>query len=200
MDNWCYNFTINAHCFRRMKSCHTFYTFTWIVMLIKQFVMKNGLNSEVFLRKLFQKNANVSAWNGESAAATTELNKKCWTWNWLCVNALAKWRIKWIKLFFFINELQFYYIMRWQRCNILTPRVINKVHIGPQFEYIISKRFSVSKTLFHSNNPSDCCRTHARERWGSAHHASHKWVELYRTWHLRDCTQNPQPHTKFQAL
>ncbi len=40
--------------------------------------------------------------------------------------------------------------MRWQRCSILTPLVINKVHIGPQFEYIISKRLSVYKTLFHS--------------------------------------------------
>ncbi len=27
-------------------------------------------------------------------------------------------------------------------------RVINKVSIGPQFEYIISNRFSVSNTLF----------------------------------------------------
>ncbi len=27
------------------------------------------------------------------------------------------------------------------------PRVINKVHIGPKFEDIIYKRFSVSKTL-----------------------------------------------------
>ncbi len=34
--------------------------------------------------------------------------------------------------------------------DAVTPRVINKVHIGLQFEYIISKRFRVSKTLFHS--------------------------------------------------
>ncbi len=93
------------------------------------------------------------------------------------------------------------------------PLVINKVHIGPQFEYIISKCFSVSKTLFHSTHhalkliksqqattsyPSDCCRTHARERRGSAHRAS-EW-ELNWTWHLRDSTQYPQPHNKFQAL
>ncbi len=31
----------------------------------------------------------------------------------------------------------------------LTPRVINKVHIGPQFEYIISKCICLYKTLFH---------------------------------------------------
>ncbi len=34
--------------------------------------------------------------------------------------------------------------------DAVTPRVINKVHIGLQFEYKISKRFRVSKTLFHS--------------------------------------------------
>ncbi len=54
------------------------------------------------------------------------------------------------KKYIIINELQFYCITRWHRCSILTPHVINKVHIGPQFEYIISKRFSVSKTPFHS--------------------------------------------------
>ncbi len=43
-----------------MTSCHTFYTFTQIVMLIKQLVRKNSLNSEVFLGKLFQKKANAS--------------------------------------------------------------------------------------------------------------------------------------------
>ncbi len=56
-----------------------------------------------------------------------------------------------------INELQFYYITHGHRCSKLTLRVINKVHIGPQFEYIISKRFSVYKTFFtaritHSNS------------------------------------------------
>ncbi len=81
--------------------------------------------------------------------------------------------------------MQFYYITRWHRCCILTQRVINKVHIGPQLEYIISKQFSVSKTLFHSAHhvlklikiqqvqqatsyPSDCCRTPAMERRSSA--------------------------------
>ncbi len=176
-----------------MTSCHTFYTFTTYV----SFLSRGGLS--------------------ESAASTAEWNKKCWTWNCLCARALAKWRRivsngsnnkKNI-----INKLQFYYITRWYRCSMLTPRVIvNKMHIGPQFEYIISKRFSVSKTLFHSSlhmlkiikshqvqqattsYPSDCCWTHARERRGSAHRASLSERELFRTWHLRDCTQYPQPH------
>ncbi len=30
------------------------------------------------------------------------------------------------------------------------PRVINKVHISPLFEYIVSKFFNVSKTLLHT--------------------------------------------------
>ncbi len=61
LDNLCYNFNkcSNAHCFRRMASCHTGYTFTLIVMLIIQFVIKNALNSKVFLGKPFQKKANA---------------------------------------------------------------------------------------------------------------------------------------------
>ncbi len=58
-DNLCYYFNIIAHCSIRMSSCHTFYTFTWIVMLKKLFVRKNALNSEVFLWKLFQMKANA---------------------------------------------------------------------------------------------------------------------------------------------
>ncbi len=99
--------------------------------------------------------------------------------------------------------------------SILMPGVIKKVHIGLQFEYNISKHFSVFKTLFHSAHrtlkliknqrattsyPSDCCRTHVRERRGSAHRTSLSERKLYRTWHFWDSTQYPQPHTKFQAL
>jgi hypothetical protein len=52
-------------------------------MSIKQFVRKNALNSKVFLGKLFQKKTqtHVSLLScgglGESAASTTEWNKKC---------------------------------------------------------------------------------------------------------------------------
>ncbi len=42
-----------------MTLCHTFYTFTRIVMLIKQFVRKNAFNGEVFLGKLFQEKVNA---------------------------------------------------------------------------------------------------------------------------------------------
>ncbi len=34
----------------------------------------------------------------------------------------------------------------------------------------------------------------------TAHRVSLSEWELYRTWHLRDCTQYPQLHNKFQAL
>ncbi len=56
-----------------------------------------------------------------------------------------------------INEMQLYYITRWHRCSILTPRVINKVHIGPQFEYIITSVLVFPKHFFtaritHSNS------------------------------------------------
>ncbi len=34
----------------------------------------------------------------------------------------------------------------------------------------------------------------------SAHRSSLSKWELYQTWHLRDCMQYPQLHTKFQAL
>ncbi len=58
--------------------------------------------------------------------------------------------IKWIKLKQLLTSCSFI-TSRADTDALLTPRVIiNKVHISPQFEYIISKRFSVSKTLFHS--------------------------------------------------
>ncbi len=41
-------------------------------------------------------------------------------------------------------------------------------------------------------------RTRGRDEAAHIMHLSKR--ELYRAWHLRDCTQYPQPHTKFQAL
>ncbi len=76
-----------------------------------------------------------------------------------------------------INELQFHYIMRWHRCSI-TPRVINKVHIATHFEYIISKRFSVSKNIF-----SQCAsraQTHQKSTSSTSNNELSKWLERTR--------------------
>ncbi len=94
-----------------------------------------------------------------------------------------------------INQTKKYVLTSWHRCSslLLTPRVINKVHNWSSIwdQYIISKCFSLSKTLFHSAHhalkliksqqattsyPSDCYRTHARASRGSAHRMS--WVGI----------------------
>ncbi len=129
-----------------MTSCFNFYTFTWIVMLIKQVVRKNALN-RCISGETFSKESKRTRFVCAVAASVNHNRMEHKVLN--------------LKLF-----------MR----RLLTPRVIHKVHIGPQFEYIISNRFSVSKTLFHSAHhatklikgqqvqqattsyPSDCCR------------------------------------------
>ncbi len=80
-------------------------------MLIKQFVRKNALNSKVFLGKLFQKKANARLFAEPRAVSVNQQHPQ-----------QNEQKVLNLKLF-----------MR----SILTPRVINKVHIGPQFEYII---------------------------------------------------------------
>ncbi len=187
LDNLCYNFNINAHCSIRMTSCHTFYTFTQIVMLIKQFIAKyfwgtfskESKHTSLCWATAVLVNPQHSQLNGTKSV---ELEIVYAQVHLLNEGRLYKMDQKKTKN---INEMQFYYITRWHRCCILTQRVINKVHIGPQLEYIISKQFSVSKTLFHSAHhvlklikiqqvqqatsyPSDCCRTPAMERRSSA--------------------------------
>ncbi len=178
-----------------MTSCNTFCTLTRIVMLIKQFVRKNALNSEVFLWKLFQKKTHsmqtTLCWaavvsmnqhhpqlNDQKVLNLKLFMREC---TWRVPQLCGLYKMDFEKI---INELQFPYIMRWHRCSI-TPRVINKVHIGTHFEYIISKRSSVSKNSFsqritRSNSSKvnklnkqqrviQVTRTHARERRGCAH-------------------------------
>ncbi len=94
----------------KMTSCHNFYTFTQIVMLIKLFVR----NGEVFLGKLFQKKAKANA-----PCLFAERQRSLWISN---IHNWMEQKVLNLKLF-----------MR----RILMPRVINKVHISPQFEYII---------------------------------------------------------------
>ncbi len=187
-----------------MTSCHTFDTFTRIVMLIKQFVRKNALSILVLVNQQHPQLNGTKRVELEIVYARVHL----------------------------LNEGGLYKIDQTKKdvltsCSFITSRadtdalaninatVNNKVHIGPQFEYIISKCLSVSKTLFHSvhhmlklinsqpattSYPSDCSRTHARERRGSTHCVSPGEWELYRTWHLRDSAQYPQIHNTFQAL
>ncbi len=80
-------------------------------MLIKQFVRKNALNSEVFLGKLFQKKANARLLAEPRAVSVNQQHPQQ-------------------------NEQKVLNLKLFMRC-ILTPWVINKVHVGPQFEYII---------------------------------------------------------------
>ncbi len=56
----------------------------------KTICKENALNS--ISGETFSKESKRTSRLGESAASTTEWNKKCWTLNCLCVSALAKWR------------------------------------------------------------------------------------------------------------
>ncbi len=113
----------------------------------------------VFLGKRFQKKAN--------ACLFAEPRRSPWIssiHNWMEQSVYARlhllnegrlYKIDQTKIN--INEMQLYYITRWHRCSILTPRVINKVHIGPQFEYIITSILVFPKHFFtaritHSNS------------------------------------------------
>ncbi len=83
----------------------------------------------------------------------------------------------------YIRYTCFYSITRWHRCSISTTRVINKMNIGPRFEYFMSKCL-VFPTLFHSSAHHTLkliksqrvihvtAAERARERRGSAHRAS----------------------------
>ncbi len=170
-----------------MTSCNTFCTFTRIVMLIKPFVRKNALNSEVFLWKLFQKKTHTARKHTSLCwAAVVSVNQHHPQLNDQKVLNLklfmreCTWRVPQLcglyKMDFgkMINELQFHYIMRWHRCSI-TPRVINNIHIGTHFEYIISKRFSVSKNSFSQR--ASRAQTHQKS---TSNNELSKWLERTR--------------------
>ncbi len=78
------------------------------------------------------------------------------------------------------------------------------MNIGPQFEYIIFKRLSVLKTLFHSARTPQYSTSSTKQQRviqvTAAERTSLGEWELNRMLHLRNCMQYPQTHTKFQAL
>ncbi len=153
-------------------------------MLIKRFVRKNALNcisgktlskeskgTRLFWASAVSVNQQHPQLNG-TKSVELEIVYAAW------VHLLNEGRLKMDQTKKYINELQFYYITRWNRCSILTPRVINKGHIGPQFEYM--NTLNIMLTSSTSNNElskwllQNACEGETRQRTS---HVS-KWVGI----------------------